>query len=75
MPWPDKWEDRTSSRFIATEDDDRETNIDIYCHPWLSMHIQGLLLNEKESLIPNDCHCGETNSTGNDPNILVSTRT
>ena len=21
--------------------------------------IQGLLLNEKESLIPNDCHCGE----------------
>ena len=28
-------------------------------HPWLSVYIQGLLLNEKESLIPNDCHCGE----------------
>ena len=28
------------------------------------MYIQGLLLNEKESLIPNDCHCGETNCTG-----------
>ena len=38
------------------------------------MYIQGLLLNEKESLIPNDCHCGETNCTGYDPNILVSTR-
>ena len=34
--------------------------------------IQGLLLNEKESLIPN--MCGETNCTGYDPNILVSTR-
>ena len=38
------------------------------------MYIQGLLLNEKESLIPNDCHRGETNCTGYDPNILVSTR-
>ena len=38
------------------------------------MHIHGLLLNEKVSLIPNDCHCGETNCTGYDPNILVSTR-
>ena len=28
------------------------------------MYIQGLLQNEKESLIPNDCHCGETNCTG-----------
>ena len=43
-------------------------------HTWLSMYIQGLLLNEKESLIPKDCHCGETNCTGYDPNILVSTR-
>ena len=33
-----------------------------------------MLLNEKRSLIPNDCHCGETNCTGSDPNILVSTR-
>ena len=35
------------------------------------MYIQGLLLNEKEPLIPNDCHCGETNCTGYDPDILV----
>ena len=39
--------------------------------PWLSMYIQGLLLNEEESLIPNDCHCGEPNCTGYDLNILV----
>ena len=36
------------------------------------MYIQGLLLNEKESLIPNENLCGETNCTGYDPNILVS---
>ena len=40
----------------------------------LSMYIQGLLRNEIESLIPNDCHCGETNCICYDPNILVSTR-
>ena len=40
----------------------------------LSMYIQGLLQIEKEFLIPNDSHCGETNCTGYDPNILVSTR-
>ena len=28
------------------------------------MYIQGLLLNEKELLIPNDCHCGKTKCTG-----------
>ena len=33
-------------------------------HPWLSIYIQGLLRNEKELLIPHDCHCGETNRTG-----------
>ena len=38
------------------------------------MYMQGLLLNEKESLIPNDCHRGETNCIGYDQNILVSTR-
>ena len=43
-------------------------------HPWLSMYIQVLLRNEKESLITNDCHCGETNCTGYDPDIIVSTR-
>ena len=43
-------------------------------HPWLSMYIQGLLLNGKESLNPNDCHCGKTNCTGYDPSILVSTQ-
>ena len=42
-------------------------------HPWLSMYIQGLLPNEKESLIPNDCHCGETNCTDENPNTYVST--
>ena len=45
-----------------------------YClnqpHPWLSMYIQCLLLNEKESLITNDYHCGETNCTGYDPNTV-----
>ena len=41
---------------------------------WLPMHIPGLLRNEKETLIPNDCHCGETNCTGYNPNVLVSTR-
>ena len=38
------------------------------------MYIQDLLRNGKESLIPNGCHCGETNCTGYDPNMLVSTR-
>ena len=42
--------------------------------PWLSMYIQGLLRNDKESLIPDDCHCGETNYTAYDPNILIKTR-
>ena len=28
----------------------------------------------KKSLIPNGCHCGETNCTGYDPNTLVSTQ-
>ena len=42
--------------------------------PWLSMYIQGLLRNDKESLIPDDCHCGETNCTAYDPNILIKTR-
>ena len=40
---------------------------------YMYMYIQSLLLNEKESLFPNDCHCGATNGTGYDPNILVST--
>ena len=35
------------------------------------MYIQGLLLIDKESLNPIDCHFGETNCTGYDPNILV----
>ena len=43
-------------------------------HPWLSMYIQGLLRNEIVFLIPNHCHCGETNNSGYNPNILVSTR-
>ena len=34
------------------------------------MYIQGLLRNEKGSLIPNDCHCDEANCTGYDPNIF-----
>ena len=38
------------------------------------MYIQGLFRNEKESLLPNDCHCGGTNCTGYDPNILVLTQ-
>ena len=46
----------------------------IITHPWICMYIQGLLRNEKESLIPNDCHCGEINCTGYDPTILVSIR-
>ena len=37
------------------------------------MYIQGLLRNEKESFIPNDFHGSETNCTGYDPDILVST--
>ena len=41
-------------------------------YPWLSWYIQGLFLNEKESLIPNNCHCGETNGTSYVPHILVS---
>ena len=40
----------------------------------LSMYMQGLLQIEKEFLIPNNSHCGGTNCTGYDPNILVSTR-
>ena len=36
------------------------------------MYIKGVILNEKESLIPNDCHCDKTNCTGYDPDILVS---
>ena len=43
-------------------------------HPWLSMYIQNLLRNKKESLNPNDCHCGEKNDTGYNLNILVLTR-
>ena len=35
------------------------------------MYIQVLWRNERESLILNDCHCGETNCIGYDPNILV----
>ena len=35
------------------------------------MYIQGLLLNEKDFLLPNDCHRGETNCTGYDPNQLL----
>ena len=49
-------------------------NLIIAYHPWLSMYIQGLILNETESFIPKDCHCGETNRTSHHPNILVSTR-
>ena len=45
-----------------------------WSNPRLSMYIQDLLLNDIESLIPNNCNCGETNCTGYDPNILVSTR-
>ena len=41
------------------------TTLDIYVYT-------SLLRKEKESLIPNDCHCGETHCTGYDPNILVS---
>ena len=37
------------------------------------MYKQGLLPNGKESLIQNDCHCGDRNCTSYDPNILVST--
>ena len=40
----------------------------IGCITWLSRYTQGMLRNEKESLIPNDCHCGETDCTGYDPN-------
>ena len=32
------------------------------------MYIQGLLGTEREFLILNDCHCGETNCTGYDSN-------
>ena len=42
-----------------------------YTQPWLSLCIQGLSRNEKESLIPNGCHCAKTNYTGYNPNILV----
>ena len=38
------------------------------------MYIQGLLRNEEECLIQNDCNRGETNSSACDQNILVSTR-
>ena len=59
----------------------RATEVLLYMAKFIAMVktplvIYGLtrsLLNEKESLIPNDCHCGETNCTGYDPNILVST--
>ena len=30
-------------------------------HHWLYMYIQGMLRNKKDSLTPNDCHCGESN--------------
>ena len=36
------------------------------------MYKQGLLPNGKESMVPNDCHCGERNCTSYDLNILVS---
>ena len=39
-------------------------------HPQKHPYIQNLLRNEKETLIPNDCHCGETNCTDCDLNIL-----
>ena len=28
-------------------------------HHWLSIYKQGMLRNKKESLTPNDCHCGK----------------
>ena len=43
---------------------------------WLSMYTiyTKSVMKRKKSLIPNGCHCGETNCTAYDPNILVSTR-
>ena len=43
-------------------------------HLWLSMYLQGLLQNKNESLIPNDCHWGETNSTVYYLNVLFLTQ-
>ena len=75
----DTWEGRYGRDIINSKAQNSHLSAGIYLlwvgkHPWLSMYIQGLFLNEKESLIPNDCHCSETNCTGYDPNVLVSTR-